>query len=191
MAAPFKLPEGWEEGLEVRSYILDRISNGDVDLRVGPNRSNLGKNGNRNGKGKGHDGFIDMWTVQAGEEPDLSSLSIHPHPTPQAPTIDQGQDERGVNGDEWYCHLVNVEAVWTPVWRHRLQYRQEREEVMYLLKGSSLDDMRHKQLGCIIKAFEAMGDKEIERVKRKKDKLRGRRRRREVDILLDSIKNSV
>ncbi|WWC94669.1 hypothetical protein V866_001517 [Kwoniella sp. B9012] len=105
-------------------------------------------------KGKGLGGGIggvDTWAEMAGEEPSLSKFV--------------SETEGAV--DDVYCTPANVEGVWKAFVGHRCRSREEREEVMYLIKGSAVD-----------------GDEDETKVKRGG-------KRRGVDSILDEILRTV
>ncbi|WVQ67195.1 uncharacterized protein L199_005390 [Kwoniella botswanensis] len=68
-------------------------------------------------------GGVDTWAEMAGEEPSLSKFV---------------SETEGVV-DDVYCTPANVEGVWKVFVGHRCRSREEREEVMYLIKGSAVD----------------------------------------------------
>ncbi|WVW85956.1 hypothetical protein I302_107994 [Kwoniella bestiolae CBS 10118] len=75
------------------------------------------------GKGLGGGiGGVDTWAELAGEEPSLSKYS---------------SETEGMV-DEPYCTPGNVEGVWKVFVGHRCRCREEREEVMWLIKGSAV-----------------------------------------------------
>jgi hypothetical protein len=118
LSAPFYLPTGWEEGLEMRR----RIQNGDdIDLYDNAGR---GLSGGKGGVG--------MWDVFSGAEPSVRDLSA----------------ER-VEEEDPYADPANVRGVFWTALRHRVKYREERDEVMWLLKRSAgdmlADDTSHVQ----------------------------------------------
>ncbi|WWD03441.1 hypothetical protein V865_001493 [Kwoniella europaea PYCC6329] len=90
------------------------------------NSSTQDGDGEESLKGKGLGGGIggvDTWAEMAGEEPSLSKFV--------------SETEGAV--DDVYCTPANVEGVWKAFVGHRCRSREEREEVMYLIKGSAGD----------------------------------------------------
>lgn len=127
-------------------------------------------------------GGVDTWGILAGEEPLVSALQKSITPSMMDRRADTGRsrdDTTDEEMDEWYCHPSNVHAVLHLCLRHRLSWREEREEVMWSSKGTA-----RGHLG-IVRYGEDTEDK------KKKDKLRARRRRRGVDMIVEEIMATV
>ncbi|KAE8538073.1 hypothetical protein D1P53_006140 [Cryptococcus gattii VGV] len=93
----------------------------------------------RRGTGGGV-GEIHTWNVLAGEEPDINDLRG-----------DCGRGEEQL--EDWYATPSNVQGVWKVCMIHRVRKRQDREEVMWLMKGSAsggVKKSRRKGVGMIL-----------------------------------------
>ncbi|WWC91529.1 uncharacterized protein L201_006475 [Kwoniella dendrophila CBS 6074] len=106
-------------------------------------------------------GGVDTWANLAGEEPTLTKFNR-----------DQNQSENDVTMDmeyeDIYCTPQNVQGIWKVFVNHRCKKRLEREEIMWLIKGSA------NKAGL---AFE--------------DKNKTNRNRHDVDKILDEILRTV
>ncbi|WWC71831.1 uncharacterized protein I206_105790 [Kwoniella pini CBS 10737] len=69
-------------------------------------------------------GGVDTWNQLAGEQPTLIEF-----------INDEDEDELGI--EDPYCTPLNVIGIWKVFVTHRCRLREEREEVMYLIKGSA------------------------------------------------------
>ncbi|WWD19466.1 hypothetical protein CI109_103926 [Kwoniella shandongensis] len=69
-------------------------------------------------------GDIEAWAGLAGEEPDISQLAT------------EGDEEKGPL-EGWYATPANVQGVWGVCMGHRAKKREERKEVMWLMKGGA------------------------------------------------------
>ncbi|KAK6909618.1 hypothetical protein L486_00734 [Kwoniella mangroviensis CBS 10435] len=90
------------------------------------NSSTQHRDGEDSMKGKGLGGGIggvDTWAEMAGEEPSLTKFA----------------SETEGDVEDVYCTPANVEGVWKVFVGHRCRRREEREEVMWLIKGSAVD----------------------------------------------------
>lgn len=109
---------------------------------------------------KQDEGWVDTWGILAGEEPTLADLVL---------SDGDGGEWEGID-----CQPGNAHAVFTLAVRHRVGWREERREVMYLLKGSAVG-----RAGGGVSAGDGEG--------KMKQRKRERRKRREVDMMLEDI----
>ena len=107
----------------------------------------------RLGLGGGRGG-VDTWGRMAGEEPDVRWL--------------RGEGES--SGEDWFAELGDVKGAWGLAVRHRVKWREERGESMWLLKG---------------------GAGEMAAGVNKEEKRDSKAKRREVDAILDQILKTV
>ncbi|OWZ80181.1 hypothetical protein C365_01132 [Cryptococcus neoformans Bt85] len=82
----------------------------------------------RRGTGGGVGG-VHTWNVLAGEEPDINDLGG-----------DCGRGEEEL--EDWYATPSNVQGVWKVCMTHRVRKRQDREQIMWLMKGSASGGMK-------------------------------------------------
>ncbi|WVR00305.1 hypothetical protein IAU59_007448 [Kwoniella sp. CBS 9459] len=130
-----------------------------------------GGGGGKKGLGGGIGG-VDSWAAQAGEEPSLARLSREALAFARANgDIDSETDEGGEEVDDPFCTPSNVQGVWKVLVTHRVRRRKERDEVMWLVKGSAAQAA----------AMGANTDKERER----------QREALEVDQIVDEILRTV
>jgi hypothetical protein len=115
--------------------------------------------GGRLGLGGGKGG-VDTWAQLAGEEPSVLDL--------------RKDDDAG--GDDWYAVPENMEGVFMLALRHRVSWRGERGEVMWLLKGDSAGLFKED------KGTEGRGANDV-----KPGRGRASRRRRGVDMIMEEI----
>ncbi|WWC64391.1 uncharacterized protein I303_107001 [Kwoniella dejecticola CBS 10117] len=89
-------------------------------------------------------GGVDTWNQLAGEQPTLGSFAKNATAAAAA-AEEAGAGGRGEGGrgdeegdiEDPYCAPSNVQGVWKVFAAHRCKLRTEREEVMYLIKGSA------------------------------------------------------
>ena len=130
----------------------------------------------------GGKGGVGMWDVFAGAEPSVrdlgagfgSSNSRRRRLAGVAGEVEEEEDAE--EGDDPYATPTNVEGVFWTALRHRVRYREERDEVMWLLKGTASD-----VLADVAGAGAGGKNKEQE----------SRKRANEVDQILSKILSSV
>lgn len=122
---------------------------------------------------KQEEGWVDTWGMLAGEEPDFRPRAV------------EGGDTKL---RELNCRIGNIEAVFGLALRHRICWREERGQVMWLLKGSTVASKSTKR--DVDDAISAeMGSTTGQNGS--KLKRRERRRIREVDLILEKVLASV
>lgn len=162
ISAQFTLPEGWEAAAQTRDEVegAARASLGGIIPRLR----------------KQDEGWVDTWGILAGEGPDPSELA-------------SGKILEG-DSDSWNldCQMGNIEAVFALALRHRISWRKQRDEVMWLLKGSAVQSCLSQVKGAPTLGASG-GVAGIE--EKKKEKRRERRRRRDVDVILEEVMSIV
>lgn len=126
---------------------------------------------------------MDTWGPRAGEAPDVRSLFRRSNGSGNSGDL-QGESGSGEGNDpgegggggaeDWYANLRDVEGAWGLGVRHRVRWREEGEEVMWLLTRSAAGGTGQQG---------GQGGKEGEGRKRK--------RAREVEGILERILRTV
>ncbi|WVF73128.1 hypothetical protein IAT40_007947 [Kwoniella sp. CBS 6097] len=117
----------------ILSVILQNGLKGTTDTIVGNGAS--GSGGGKKGLGGGIGG-VDSWAAQAGEEPSLARLSRDAIAQAQANgAVAEAIDNAEV--EDPFCTPSNVQGVWKVLVTHRVRIRKEKDEVMWLVKGSA------------------------------------------------------
>jgi len=130
-----------------------------------------GGEGERFGMGGGRGG-VDTWGLKAGEAPDVRGLRGKLRRG--GSDTGEGDAEGREDGEDWYAGLRDVEGAWGVGVRHRVRWRKEGGEVMWLLDGSAAD----------------LGRKGYEGERMAKGR-KGKRGGRDVDGLLEEILRTV
>ncbi|OCF32155.1 hypothetical protein I316_06069 [Kwoniella heveanensis BCC8398] len=96
--------------------------------------------GGKKGLGGGIGG-VDSWAAQAGEEPSLARLSRDAAAKAKSQAQGTGgmADQEEIEVDDPFCTPSNVQGVWKVLVTHRARRRRERDEVMWLVKGSAAE----------------------------------------------------